>query len=149
MENIELIKYIGAALSTWFVGFFPYFEIYIAIPAGFAAGLNWFDAFLWASLGNWMVIPFIDLFYQWLLRFNFMKKIIDRNQNEKWKKRIENHGVWFILFLTPLAGFWTIGVIAKALKYNRTKLWLYSAISVGVTGLIIALSIEFGISMIG
>ena len=145
---MEIIKYIVAAFTTWFVGFFPYFEIYVAVPAGFAAGLNWFDAFFWASLGNWMVIPFIDLCYKLLQRFKFMRKLIEKSLTGKWEKRIEKHGVWFILLLTPLAGVWTIGVIAKALKYNRAKLWLYSAISIGVTGLIIAILIKMGISVI-
>lgn len=145
---MEIIKYIGAAFSTWFVGFFPYFEIYIAVPAGFAAGLNWFDAFFWASLGNWMVIPFVDICYEWLMRFKFMKKITEKSLNGKWQDRIEKHGAWFILLLTPLAGVWTIGVIAKALKFNRAKLLIYSATSVGVTGLIIAILIINGITLV-
>jgi hypothetical protein len=70
---------------------------------------------------------------------------MEKSLNGKWENRIEKHGAWVILLLTPLAGVWTIGVIAKALKYNRTKLWIYSAISVGVTGLIIALTIELGV----
>jgi uncharacterized membrane protein len=142
---LEIIKYIGAAFSTWFVGFFPYFEIYIAVPAGFAAGLNWFDAFFWASLGNWMVIPFVDICYEWLMKFKFMKKITEKSLNGKWQDRIEKHGAWFILLLTPLAGVWTIVVIAKALKFNRAKLLIYSATSVWVTGLIIAILIINGI----
>jgi hypothetical protein len=144
---LEIIKYIGAAFSTWFVGFFPYFEIYIAVPAGFAAGLNWFDAFFWASLGNWMVIPFVDICYEWLMKFKFMKKITEKSLNGKWENRIEKHGAWVILLLTPLAGVWTIGVIAKALKFNRAKLWIYSATSVGITGLIIAILIINGITL--
>jgi uncharacterized membrane protein len=143
---LEIIKYIGAAFSTWFVGFFPYFEIYIAVPAGFAAGLNWFDAFFWASLGNWMVIPFVDICYEWLMKFKFMKKITEKSLNGKWQDRIEKHGAWFILLLTPLAGVWTIVVIAKALKFNRAKLLIYSATSVWVTGLIIAILIINGIT---
>lgn len=145
---MEIIKYIGAAFSTWFVGFFPYFEIYIAVPAGFAAGLNWFDAFFWASLGNWMVIPFVDICYEWLMRFKFMNKIAEKSLNGKWQDRIEKHGSWFILLLTPLAGVWTIVVIAKALKFNRAKLLIYSAISVWVTGLIIAILIINGITLV-
>lgn len=145
---MEIIKYIGAAFSTWFVGFFPYFEIYIAVPAGFAAGLNWFDAFFWASLGNWMVIPFVDICYEWLMRFKFMNKIAEKSLNGKWQDRIEKHGSWFILLLTPLAGVWTIVVIAKALKFNRAKLLIYSATSVWVTGLIIAILIINGITLV-
>lgn len=145
---LEIIKYIGAAFSTWFVGFFPYFEIYIAVPAGFAAGLNWFDAFFWASLGNWMVIPFVDICYEWLMRFKFMNKIAEKSLNGKWQDRIEKHGSWFILLLTPLAGVWTIVVIAKALKFNRAKLLIYSATSVWVTGLIIAILIINGITLV-
>jgi uncharacterized membrane protein len=145
---LEIIKYIGAAFSTWFVGFFPYFEIYIAVPAGFAAGLNWFDAFFWASLGNWMVIPFVDICYEWLMRFKFMNKIAEKSLNGKWQDRIEKYGSWFILLLTPLAGVWTIAVIAKVLKFNRAKLLIYSAISVWVTGLIIAILIINGITLV-
>jgi hypothetical protein len=50
--------------------------------------------------------------------------------------------------LTPLAGVWTIGVIAKALKFNRAKLWIYSAISVGITGLITTILIINGITLV-
>lgn len=142
---MEFLKYSGAVFTTWFTGFFPYFEIYVAIPVGFAAGLNWFDAFLWASFGNWMAVPFIDLCYNLLQKFAFMRKFIDKSLSGKWQKRIEQHGAWFILFFTPWAGVWTVGIIAKAIKYNRAKLWLYTAISIGVTGFIIALVIEIGL----
>ncbi|WP_416148968.1 small multi-drug export protein [Salipaludibacillus sp. HK11] len=136
---MEILKYISLAASTWFLGFFPHFEIYLAVPFGLSVGLNWIDAFLWASIGNWMVIPLIDFFYDWLMKFKFMKKISDKSLKGKWRNRIEKYGVYFILFLTPVTGVWVIGIIAKALKINRTQLWLYSAISVGVTGFVIAI----------
>lgn len=144
---MSVLKYIVGAATAWFVGFFPYFEIYIAVPSGLAAGLDWFSAFLWAAFGNWVAIPFVDLCYEWLLRFKFMEKIKNKAVSGKWKARIEKNGALFILLLTPLAGVWTIAVIAKALGYNRYKLWLFSGISVGVTAFIIAFCMNFGIKI--
>ncbi|PIB40226.1 hypothetical protein AOA59_29540, partial [Pseudomonas sp. 2822-15] len=65
-----------------------------------------------------MVIPLIDFFYDWLMKFKFMKKFSDKSLRGKWRQRIEKYGVYFILFLTPLTGVWVIGIIAKALKIN-------------------------------
>ena len=145
---MDLLNYIFGASTAWFIGFFPLFEIYIAVPAGIAAGLPWFDAFLWATLGNWMVIPFIDLCYDWLMRFDFMKNLNEKSLSKKWEGRIESHGAWLIIFLTPLAGVWAIGLIAKALKYKRIELWLYTGISISVTGLIIAILTNMGIQFV-
>ena len=144
---MELPQYLAAAASTWFIGFFPYFEIYVAVPAGFAAGLGWFDVFFWASLGNWMAIPFIDYGYSWLMRFQFMQTLSERSMGGKWERRIERHGAWLILFLTPAAGVWTIGIIAKALRYSRVKLWIYSAVSIWGTALVMALLMHMGIEL--
>ena len=145
---MDLLKYITVAATTWFLGFIPHFELYLAVPVGISAGLGWFNAFLWASLGNWMVIPFIDFFYTWLMKFKFMKKISEKSLSGKWQKRIEKNGVFIILFLTPVTGVWAIGVIAKALKINRKQLWLYSGISVGITGFIIAILANMGIQFL-
>jgi hypothetical protein len=41
--------YIYQALATWFVGFFPYFEIYLAVPAGIAMG---YDLYFMCSFPN-------------------------------------------------------------------------------------------------
>ncbi|MBU9711611.1 small multi-drug export protein [Evansella tamaricis] len=144
---MEILKYISLAATTWFAGFFPHFEIYLAVPVGLSVGLNWFDAFLWASLGNWMVIPLIDFFYDWLMKFKFMKKFSEKSLKGKWRTRLEKYGAFFIVVLTPVTGVWVIGIIAKALKFNRVQLWLYSGISVGVTGFVIAVLANMGIQL--
>ncbi|MGL4819789.1 MAG: hypothetical protein ACRC5C_07400, partial [Bacilli bacterium] len=74
-----------------------------------------------------------------------MQKLAEKSLGGKWQKRIDRHGAWAILLLTPLAGVWTIGMIAKVLKYERTKLWTYSGISIGVTGLILAILTNMGV----
>lgn len=141
---MDLIDYVLAVIITWFVGFFPYFETYVAIPLGYSLGLNWFNSFIWASLGDWMAIPFIDFVYNYLLRFEFIRKNIDKSLSSKWKKHIDRYGVWFILVITPIAGSWTIGLMGKSLKYDKTKLYLYTGISIAITGLITILLIEMG-----
>lgn len=144
-----ILQYIAMAASTWFLGFFPYFEIYMAVPAGIVMGLPWIHAFLWATLGNWMVVVFIDLFYDWLLRFKFMKKLSDKALNGRWKERMEKGGTWVILGLTPLAGIWTTGIVAKVFGYDRKKLFVLSAISVSTIGFAIGLFTKLGVNIIG
>jgi hypothetical protein len=45
--------YWAKAISVWFIGFFPLAEIYVAVPAGIAMGLDTGSAVLWGSAGNY------------------------------------------------------------------------------------------------
>lgn len=144
---MSLLTYTYMASSTWFLGFLPYFEIYMAVPAGILIGLPWIDAFFWGTLGNWMAVVFIDLFYEWLLKFRFMRKMSEKAKSCKWKKRLDKNGSWMILFMTPLAGIWTTGVVAKVFDYDRKKLWIFSGISVAIVGLAVAVCTALGIKI--
>lgn len=35
-----MLEYLARAAAAWFVGFFPLAEIYVAVPAAMAAGLD-------------------------------------------------------------------------------------------------------------
>lgn len=139
------LTYIFMASSTWLLGFLPYFEIYMAVPAGILIGLPWIDAFFWGTLGNWMAVVFIDVFYEWLLRFKFIRKMSQKSTSGKWKRRLDKNGSWAILIFTPLAGIWTTGVVAKIFDYDRKKLWIFSGISISVVGFVVAICTILGV----
>jgi len=46
-----MVEYIAKAFAAWFIGFFPYFEIYVAVPAAIAMGLDYFSAVTWSVFG--------------------------------------------------------------------------------------------------
>ena len=142
-----MISYLFGICTAIFLGFFPYFEIYLAIPTAMAAGVNWFDAFLWVSIGNWLVIPLIDTCYDWFLNFKFMRKLEKGVSSSKWKKWIEKRGALIIFLLTPIVGSWTIAVAGKIINYDQKKLFILSAISIFVSSFIIALLTNYGISL--
>jgi hypothetical protein len=44
---MQFFEYMTKAFSTWFIGFFPYFEVYAAVAAGMAMGLDGVSAIVW------------------------------------------------------------------------------------------------------
>ncbi|SDN75503.1 Putative small multi-drug export protein [Tenuibacillus multivorans] len=140
-----MMEYIWLCFMAWFIGFFPMFEIYIAIPATMAVGLDGFSSVLWSCVGNFMAIPLIVFFYDKLSRFERINKFLLKTSVSRFSHKIRKGSFGFILLTTPIVGSWTIGVLCKLIGLSKKKIFTSSAISIALYGLIIGILTKLGI----
>ena len=140
-----MLNYILLAATAWFMGFFPLFEIYLAVPASMGLGLDIVSAMFWSWLGNFIVIPFTSYFYDWLTKFNKVNKFFSKLANSKSSKKLNSGGFIIILIATPMFGSWAIGVTGRIIGMDRKRLFLASGISIAIYGTIIGILTQFGI----
>lgn len=140
MEN-----YIWLAATSWFMGFFPLFEIYLAVPASMGMGLGVVSAVFWSWFGNFFVIPFISYFYDWLTKFKKVNTYFRKLANSKTSKKLNDGGFLIILIATPILGSWGTGVVGKVIGLDRKRLFLASGISIAVYGILIGVLTQLGI----
>ena len=143
MAGVVWKCFLGFAL-----GFAPMAGIYVSIPLPISMGLGWFYAFFWGALGTYAILPFVHFLYHILLRFPYIQIWHERQMKSKWHHHIVQYGGVLILLGAPFIGFWTIGIIMKALAFDRVRYFLYPAISLVFYGLIIALLSSYGIHML-
>lgn len=141
-----------AILITIFTAMMPVIELRGAIPAGTAAGLEPWEAFIFAWIGNMIPVPFIILFARRLiivLRRKYRKLnslLLDLQNRTKAKAEIvrdyEMLGL-MILVAIPLPGTGAYtGALAAALMKLDMK---YALISIGI-GVLIAGFIVMGLT---
>lgn len=140
-------EYMLKAGGAWFVGFFPLAEIYVAIPAAFATGLDTFSVVFWSVFGNFTPVLLIHYLYEWLLRFERVRAWLENLVSEKAKARINRYGGWFVLLVTPWTGVWVMAATAKALGMQPARFMLMSLISITVYAIALVLMLEFGAGM--
>ncbi|SHN34967.1 small multi-drug export protein [Gracilibacillus kekensis] len=140
-----MMNYIWLAATAWFMGFFPLFEIYLAVPASMGLGLDIVSSVFWSWLGNFMVIPFISYSYDWLTKFKKINKYFIKLANSKSSKKLNNGGFLIILIATPIFGSWATGVAGKIIGIDRKRLFLSSGISIAIYGMIISILTQLGI----
>ncbi|GGN99156.1 small multi-drug export protein [Saccharibacillus kuerlensis] len=141
-----MLNYVWLAALAWFMGFFPLFEIYVAVPASIGLGLDIFSAVFWSWLGNFIVIPFIAYSYDWLTKFKKVNKYFEKLAKSKASKKLNGGGFWIVLFATPMFGSWATGVVGKFIRMDKKRLFLASGISIAVYGIIIGVTTQFGIN---
>ena len=139
MESISM------ASLAWFLGFFPLFDIYIAVPVAMGAGFDPVSAVLWAAVGNFMAVPTVTLFYRQLERVSFFANWMEKLAANRFRGKIEQYGGWFILLLAPIAGVWAIAVIARAIGMSKRTLFLSTGTSILIYGIVIGGSIQLGL----
>jgi uncharacterized membrane protein len=140
-----LLEYLSKALTTWWVGFFPAFEIYVAIPTGLALGLTLLEAVLWGAAGNFTPILLIHFGYERLKKIPRLARWMERLSSERVQARVKRYGAWFVLFFTPLTGVWVMALTAKALHMDGRRLLWVSLASILAYGSITALLVQFGV----
>jgi len=126
------------------LGFSPMAGIYVSIPVPISMGLGWFPAFFWGALGTYLILPFVHFLYHILLRFPSIKTWHDRQIASKWHAHIVKYGGVVILLAAPFIGFWTIGIIMKALAFDKIRYFVFPAISLIFYGVLIALVSAYG-----
>ena len=146
---MSALEYVAAAAFTWLIGFLPLFEIYIAIPAGLAAGLDPVSTTFWAALGNIVPLFVVDAGYEWLRGH----ERIDRWLSVLRRQRVEdilNRFGWVAVFLaTPMLEVWTMALAAKALGMASRPFLIAATVSVIVYAIIITGAILLGLEFAG
>jgi uncharacterized membrane protein len=138
-------EYWLAAAGTWFTGFFPLAEIYVAIPVGIATGLDPLSVVFWAVLGNFMPVPLIHYGYEQMLRWAWLRKWLARLDSESLQASVNRHGYWFVLVMTPWAGVWLMAVAAKALRLRASVLFWATFKSITIYAIALTFLITAGI----
>ncbi len=143
-----IIEYIAKVIGVWFIGFFPYFEVYIAVPAAIAMNLDYFSAVIWSTLGNFTAIPLVIYLHRQLEEVRWiggwLKKLRQRSLG-RLDYFVENYGHLFVLLGTPVAGAWTIAAIARVLDIPPRRLMVYSFISILLYAIATAFMVDLGI----
>jgi uncharacterized membrane protein len=143
-----IMEYAIRAAGAWFLGFFPLAEIYIAVPAALATGLDPASVFFWSVFGNFTPLLLIHYFHDQLRKIERINRWLERLYSPKFKQNVDRHGIWFVLIATPWTGVWVMGVTAKVLGMDGRKLLWSSLVSIAVYGAVLVFAIEAGISLL-
>ena len=140
-----MFDYIYKALTVWFIGFFPFFELFIAIPAGFSLKLDPVSTVVFCVAGNFFPVLLIDSGYNRLIRYKRVKEWLDRRISEKMIRNVHRHGTWYLLLITPWIGVWAMAVTARILRMKRERLAWGVLASLTIYSVALAVMIQAGI----
>ncbi|MCC3506334.1 MULTISPECIES: small multi-drug export protein [unclassified Microcoleus] len=146
---MQFFEYMTKAFSTWFIGFFPYFEVYAAVAAGMAMGLDGVSAVVWAVFGNFTPIPLLLLCYRQLTRVRRIRLWLERLEKRgvrKVKHAFDRYGAWFLVLMTPILGSWTIAVIAPITGIQPKQVMLFSFVGILLYAIATAVLVASGIN---
>ncbi len=151
------IKY----LKTFLIAMLPIIELRGALPIALIKyNLNPYGAYLISIIGNIIVVPFILIFIDSILKFlskTKLKKLAEwiTKKGDKAKNKIINHekGVYIALMLfvaipLPGTGAWTGSLAASFLKLDKKKSFLYISLGVLLAGIIIFSLSKLGLMII-
>ena len=130
-----------AALYVFLTAMAPVVELRGALPLGVALGLPVWEAFLWAVLGNLLVVPALLALLPWgigvLERYPPFKRLWDALEARvrlKGEEKVQRYGALglflFVALPLPGTGAWTGSVLAVVLGVK--KRYALPAISAGV-----------------
>jgi hypothetical protein len=143
-----VIEYAVKAAGAWFLGFFPLAEIYVAVPAAMAAGLDDLSVLFWTVLGNFTPVVLIHVLYDWLIARPRIGAWLSGLVSERARARIDRWGTPVVLLITPWVGVWAMTVTAKVARMNAVRFFLAAFISISVYVVILVLSLRFGADQI-
>ncbi|MDX2076450.1 MAG: small multi-drug export protein [bacterium] len=147
-HQMGIVEYGGKAFISWFMGFFPAFEIYGAVPASYALGLGVISSVVWAVFGNLLPVWVIHYGYEYLQNYPRIDAWLDRLASEKVQQRMNRYGIIGVLILTPWVGIWAMALTARALGMKVGRLFLFASISVIGYAIIIAVTLDVGVKAI-
>jgi uncharacterized membrane protein len=144
-----IIQYMTKALTTWSVGFFPYFEVYAAVAAGMAMKLDPVSSVVWGVFGNFTPIPLLLWGYSRLMRIPQLRAWllrIEKRGGQRVKRAFDRYGACFLVLMTPILGSWTIAVVAPLIGIHPRRILLFSFIGITLYGVVTAVAIASGVS---
>lgn len=137
--------YVTKAAMAWFIGFAPFFGIYVAVPAAIALELDYVSAIVWASLGNFTPVLLVVLAFERLRRLPRLGPWLETRSSERFQRLADRYGMWLVLLITPFIGVWAIAVTGIGLGMNRYKLVVFSGISILLYALITSIGVALGV----
>lgn len=141
-----MTDYIVAASTAWFLGFFPLFEIYVAVPAAVAMGLDDVSVLFWTIFGNYTPVILITAAYSTLVRMGRFGYWLANLSSARARRWVDRYGVWVVLFATPYAGVWAMSVTAKVLGMNTRRFMITAFISVAGHAVAILVLLRTGLA---
>ena len=144
-----MLDYLWKAASAWLTGFFPLAEIYVAVPAAVALGLDDVSVIVWTVFGNFTPALLIDAFAQRLKRIPPVARWLARLTSETVEARVNRWGTWFVLLVTPMTGIWIMAVTANALGMARMRFLVPAFFSILLYALVILGTLRAGLDVFG
>jgi uncharacterized membrane protein len=141
---MDLLAYLGKGLTTSFLGFFPIFEVYVAVPAGILMGLDYVSAVGWGVTGNFLVVPLMIFFSTQLMRIARLRLWLERRSTERRQRAVDRYGAAFVVLMTPLLGVWLMSALAAAAGMRRTTLLWVAFCSITAYGILSAAGVALG-----
>jgi uncharacterized membrane protein len=144
-----IFQYVTKALTTWSIGFFPYLEVYAAVAAGIAMKLDPVSSVVWGVFGNFTPIPLLLWAYRHLMRIPQLRAWLarlERRSGRRVKRAFDRYGDWFLLFMTPILGSWTIAVVAPITGIRPRRVLLFSFMGIALYGVVTAVAITSGMN---
>jgi len=148
VSALALLDYVTRAASAWFLGFFPFFEIYVAVPAAFGLGLDPVSAVVWPVLGNVTPVFLIVFGYEQLMRVERLRGWLQGRRSARLERWIDRYGAAFVLLVTPWIGVWAVAATAQALGMQRLPLVAYSVVSITAYAIVIAAGLALGVDLV-
>ena len=139
-----MAAYLAKAFSVWFIGFFPWAEIYVAIPAGIGLGLDIYSVIIWSVLGNYIPAILITRSFDALVRYPRIARLLGKFASPRAKTRIEQHGVSATLILTPWLGVWVMAATVKIFGMRTGPFLRASFASILIYAVVLAVLIHIG-----
>jgi uncharacterized membrane protein len=142
------MEYMARAAAAWFIGFFPLAEIYVAIPAALAAGLDPVSVVFWTVFGNFTPVVLIHYAYEQLIRVDRIRRWFDRLVSATLVARLERYSLWFVLLITPWTGVWVMAVTAKVMRMEHRRLFLATLVSITIYAVALVVLIQRGVNLL-
>jgi uncharacterized membrane protein len=139
--------YITKSLAVWWIGFFPYCEVYTAVAVGMMIKLDVVSSVLWGVFGNFTPIPLLLWGYAHLMRISQLRSWLTRLEKRRGrnvKRAFERYDVWFLILMTSILGSWTIAVVAPITGIPPQRVLLFSLIGITLYGVATGAAIATG-----
>lgn len=141
--------FLAGVATAFTLGFIPFAEIYVAVPAGVVAGLPVPWAVVFAVVGNLLPIPLVLLAYEQLVRIPRLGPWLEHKVTGRMRDRVQQAGFWSLLLLTPWLGTWVTAAAGRLAGVSRGRLVTAMCLSVILYGVGLGIILELGLDVFG
>lgn len=142
-----MLDYLVIAFGAWFLGFFPLAEIYIAVPAALASGLDDVSVIFWTVLGNFTPVLLIGMSHRWLMQSERIRGWLSRLTSDKIRARVDRYGILIVLLITPWTGIWVMTMTARTLGMNPARFMVAAFVSILGNALLMLMLLRTGATL--
>ena len=154
------VDIVGEELCVFLCSMIPIIELRGSIPFGFVFGMEWWQTYILAVLGNMIPVPFILLFIHRIIKWMSKSKVKFFNKIanfllckvEKNREKIEKYSFWgvclFVAIPLPATGAWTGSLVAATIGMKFWKALLSTFLGVLIAGVIVTVIVYGGIGFL-